>query len=78
MTNPENLGSDEPATESAVDSTAGDDAGAAPSGGANPPDGEGVKTSISDAKPSVSDVKKADAAMDATQAVQDYAETKRA
>jgi hypothetical protein len=59
------------ATESGVDLSAADDADATTSGGASPPTGPG-------AKPSVGDIKKADAAMDPAQAVHDYAATKRA
>jgi hypothetical protein len=57
-------GSDEPATESGVDSSAGDDAEATASAGANLPHGEGVERSVRDA------------AMNPMQAVHDYHKTK--
>jgi hypothetical protein len=68
----------EPATESGVDSSAGGDADATTSGRANLSDGQDVEPSVKVVEPSVSDAKKADAAMNPAQAVQDYAETKRA
>jgi cytoskeletal protein RodZ len=64
----------EPASESGVDPSAGDAADATTSEGAILPDGERMP-SIND-EPSRSDLKKADAAMDAAQAVHDYSETK--
>jgi hypothetical protein len=57
-------GSDEPATASGVDSSAGDDTDATTSDGADLPDGEGVEPPIRHV------------AMDAMQTVRDYAATK--
>jgi hypothetical protein len=57
-------GSDEPATASGVDPSAGDDTDATTSGGANLPDGEDVEPSIRHT------------AMNAMQTVRDYAKTK--
>jgi hypothetical protein len=57
-------GSDVPATDSGVDSSAGDDADATTRDGANLPDREGIDPSVRHA------------AMNAMQAVRDYAKTK--
>jgi hypothetical protein len=57
-------GGNEPATESGVDSSAGDDADATTSAGANLPDEEAAEPSIRDA------------ATNAMQTVRDYAKTK--
>jgi hypothetical protein len=69
---------DAPATEP-VTPSAGDDAAATASADANLPDAEAVEpVDPSTVRPTVSDIKKADAAMDPMQAVRAYEESKRA